>query len=88
MPQAFLNKNVFNADLKESTVSDILTSSRRAFHSLGPATEKALSPYFLCMRGSTRRDRCAERKEREGWYSFNIITHLTTTYHSKHHGHQ
>ena len=70
MPYAFLNKNVFNAaDLKESTVSDILTSSRKALHSFGPATENALSPYFLCMRGSTRRDRCVELNEKGGTHS-------------------
>ena len=43
---AFLNKYVLSFDLKEHTVSALLTSSRNAFHSFGPATENALSHTF------------------------------------------
>ena len=63
---------ILSFDLKEHTVSAFEKSSRNAFHSFGPATEKALSPYFLYVRGSTRRDWSAERKQREGQYSSNI----------------
>ena len=70
--KAFLKRCVFNEVLKESTLGDNFNERGSAFHSLGPATEKALSPNFLDVEGSCKRNWAAERRVRGGWYSFNI----------------
>ena len=50
----------FSAYLKESALGLCFVSIGNAFQSIGPATEKALSPYFLCRASSRRQNLAAE----------------------------
>ena len=50
------------ARLKDDKSVMFLISARRAFHSRGPATEKALSPNFNLVRGMSYSVVIAERR--------------------------
>ena len=63
---ANLNKKVLRDCLKVATEAHFLISGGKSFHNLGPAIEKALSPYvFNLLLGTTKYSLHEERNDLE-----------------------